>query len=288
MTFFAFWKMHGAGNDFILVDDRMLAFPAGDRAWLADMAHRRTGVGSDGFLLLQPSTQADFRMRFFNPDGGEADMCGNGARCAARLAYDLGVAGTDMRIETGAGLLRAEIRGPNVLLHMTAPHNWRMNRTLTVDGRPFAYGFVNSGVPHAVLETPNLEQVDVQALGARIRQHADFAPAGTNVNFIQVTGPRALRIRTYERGVEAETLACGTGIVAASLIAGRLGRVTPPVRVTSASGDELEVAYTLSAGGADDVTLLGPAVHVFQGRLEHPGASSAPGIPAFTARRETT
>lgn len=264
--------MHGAGNDFILVDDRALTFPAGDRAWLAGMAHRRTGVGSDGFLLLQPSSQADFRMRFFNPDGGEADMCGNGARCAARLAYDLGAAGADMRIETGAGLLRAEIRGPNVLLHMTAPHDWRLGRALTVDGRTFAYGFVNSGVPHTVIETPDLEQADVQGLGARIRRHADFAPAGTNVNFIRVIGPRALRIRTYERGVEAETLACGTGIVAAALVAGRLGRVTPPVRVTSAGGDELEVAYTLTAGGADRVTLLGPAVHVFQGRLEHPSA----------------
>ncbi len=264
-----FWKMHGASNDFILVDDRAQTFPAGNRAWLAKIMSRRTGVGSEGILLIQPAQAGgDFRMRFFNPDGGEAEMCGNGARCVARLAHDQKIAHERMRFETVAGIIGAEIRGDNVLLHMTEPRDWRMNGTLKLDDRSLTYHFVNSGVPHAVVEVQDLDATNVQALGSQIRHHRDFAPAGTNANFIAVTGPDSIRVRTYERGVEAETLACGTGIVASGLIAGRLGRVKTPVRVTPASGDVLEVNYTATADGATAVTLLGPAVHVFEGTLE--------------------
>ena len=262
--------MHGASNDFILVDDRELKFPADDKAWIARITSRRTGVGSEGVLLIQPSGRADFKMRFFNPDGGEADMCGNGARCIARLAHDLGVAPAAMAMETGAGLVRAEIRGEAVLLQMTEPRDWRLNRTLDVDGQPLAYGFVNSGVPHVVVETRDLASVDVQRLGSRIRYHKDFAPAGTNANFISITGPDSIRVRTYERGVEAETLACGTGMVAGGLVAAKLGRVNLPVRVTPASGDVLIVDAQVTSDGATRVTLLGPAVHVFQGTLNYP------------------
>lgn len=264
-----FWKMHGASNDFILVDDRRQTFPASDRAWMASVMSRRTGVGSEGILLIQPSTKADFRMRFFNPDGGEAEMCGNGARCLARLAHEIGAAPASMSIETVAGIVRAEVRGDLVLLHMTEPRDWRMNRTLSAVGTTVSYSFVNSGVPHVVVEVPDLDAVDVQKLGAAIRYHKDFAPAGTNANFISVTGPDSLRVRTYERGVEAETLACGTGIVACGLVAGRLGRVRPPVKIAARSGDVLEVNYTATAGGATEVTLLGPAVHVFRGTLTY-------------------
>ena len=262
--------MHGASNDFILVDDRELKFPASDKAWIARIASRRTGVGSEGVMLIQPSRQANFKMRFFNPDGGEVDMCGNGARCIARLAHDLGVAPAAMAMETGAGLVKAEIRGEDVLLQMTEPRDWRLNRTLQVEGQSVAYGFVNSGVPHVVIEVGDLASVNVQDLGARIRYHNDFAPAGTNVNFISVTGPDSIRVRTYERGVEAETLACGTGMVASGLVAGKLGRVRLPVRVTPASGDVLTVDGRLTPDGAANVTLLGPAVHVFQGTLNYP------------------
>jgi diaminopimelate epimerase len=148
---------------------------------------------------------------------------------------------------------------------MSAPHGWRMNRSLTLGDARIAYHFVNTGVPHAVVEAGDLEACDVQGTGGGIRRHADFAPAGTNADFVAVTGPRALRIRTYERGVEAETLACGTGIVAAALIAGRLGRVVPPVDVTTVGGYVLTVDFHLTADGAENVTLLGPAAHVFRG-----------------------
>ena len=261
--------MQGAANDFVLVDDRSGAFPCADKAWLAHIAERRRGVGCEGIVLIQPSTKADFRMRFFNPDGAEVEMCGNAARCVARLAREIGAAPATMTIDTVAGILRAEVFDDQVKLGMTPPKDWRMQRSLTVDGRQIRYSFVNSGVPHAIVEPDDLDGCDVQSLGRAIRSHKDFAPAGTNANFIRVTGPQSLRIRTYERGVEAETLACGTGIVAASLVAARLCRATPPASVTAAGGDMLTVDFRLAADGAEDVTLLGPAVHVFEGVLEH-------------------
>ena len=264
-----FWKMHGAGNDFILVDDRGLKFPSDDCAWLASIGCRRTGVGCDGIILIQPSAQAHFRMRFFNPDGGEVDMCGNGARCVARLASEIGVAPAKMRFETGAGIIVAEIIGDRVRLGMTAPKDWRLNQEIDLGGIKRSYGFVNSGVPHVVMPVDDLEGEDVVRNGAAIRYHMDFAPKGTNANFIRVTGPASLSIRTYERGVEAETLACGTGMVAAGLIAGRMGWVQAPVSITCASGDVIEVNYALTPDGAENVTMLGPASHVFEGVLNH-------------------
>ncbi len=269
-----FYKMHGAGNDFVLVDDRALTFPVGDRAWLAGLAARRTGVGCEGIILIQPSAQADFRMRFINPDGGEVDMCGNGARCVARLAVELGAAPARLTIETNAGLLSATVEGERVRLRLTEPHDWRLNGTLEAEGATFAYGFVNSGVPHVVIETQDLAAVDVCRFGRAIRRHAAFQPAGTNVNFVQVTGPAALRVRTYERGVEAETLACGTGLAAAALVMARLGRVRLPVELVPASGDRLSVAARAVGPTFTDVTLTGPAAHVFRGTLTYEGRSS--------------
>ena len=266
-----FWKMHGAGNDFILVDDRAGTFPAADREWLERIAARRTGVGCDGIILIQPSGQADFRMRFFNPDGREAEMCGNGARCVARLAHELGLAPGRMVFETAAGAVRAEILGGPVRLQMTAPHGWRAEAPVDFGGATYVRHFVDTGVPHAVVPVADLAALDVAAFGAAVRYHPDYAPAGTNADFIDITGPSSLAIRTYERGVEGETLACGTGIVAGALIAGRLGLVAPPVRVTPASGDQIEVDFRLTEDGADDVTLLGPAVTVFRGVFAYPG-----------------
>ena len=264
-----FWKMHGAANDFILVDDRSLEFPVSDQHWIAAIAARRTGVGSEGVLLIQPSSKADFKMRFFNPDGSEADMCGNGARCIARLAHDIGAAPRSMSIETPAGIVHAEVRDGQVLLRMPNPKDWRIHRTLMLENQPLNYSFVNTGVPHAVVKVENLETIDVQKMGSRIRYHTEFAPAGTNANFIQITGSDSLRVRTYERGVEGETLACGTGLTACGLIAGKLSFVRPPVQIMPASGDPMEVNYELTSEGACNVTLRGPTVHVFQGRLSY-------------------
>ena len=263
-----FWKMHGAGNDFVLVDDRSETFPAADESFLRAIGTRKTGVGCDGIILIQPSDSADFRMRFFNPDGREAEMCGNGARCVARLASEIGAAPAEMTIETPAGQLRAEMVGEQVRLGMTQPVDWRMNATLEINGESVRYGFVNTGVPHVVVAVADLDSCPVHERGRALRQHADFAPAGANVNFIQITGPQSLRVRTYERGVEAETLACGTGMVASALVAAASGHVTPPVEVVPTGGDRLTVDFVLNGLEAENTTLLGPAVHVFKGELE--------------------
>ena len=271
----AFWKMHGAGNDFILFDDRDGTFPAQDASWTARIACRRTGIGCEGLVLIQPSATADFRMRFFNPDGAEAAMCGNGARCVAVLAHEIGVAPRRMRIETAAGLLRAEILGANVRLSMTDPRDWRLDAVLKVMDAEVRYTFVNTGVPHTVVEVTDLDACRVAELGAALRRHPAFAPAGTNVDFVQAAGPHAIRLRTYERGVEAETLACGTGITAAALVEARLGCVSPPVEVATAGGYILTVDFRLTDEGATDVSLLGPATHVFQGTVTYPAPSAS-------------
>ncbi len=257
-----FWKMHGAGNDFILVDDRDLKFPLADTRTIKHLCDRKRGIGSDGLLLIQPSDAADFRMRFVNPDASEADLCGNGARCIAQLAHEIGAAPADMKIETGAGVLRAEILPPFVRLELPLPKDWRMNLTLEWEEEELPLHFVNSGVPHAIVFVEDLTVVDVETLGRHIRQHALFAPLGTNANFVQTTGPSSLSIRTYERGVEAETLACGTGMVAAVLVAEKLGLIQSPAQVITAGGHMLEVATS-------PLTLTGPAEHSFRGTVDY-------------------
>jgi diaminopimelate epimerase len=264
-----FWKMHGAQNDFVLFDDRRGGFPAADRAFVAHVAARHSGVGSEGAILIQKSATADFRMRFFNPDGGEADMCGNGARCAARLAFDLGVAQKKMTIETNAGQLKAQVMQKGVRLWMTEPSGWKLSGQIELDDQRLSYGFVNTGVPHAVIRTGALRDTDVAGTGAAVRRHRDFWPAGANVNFMEVSPGGELAVRTYERGVEAETLACGTGVTACALIAAKNGWVKLPVHVHVASGDVLVVDGSLTDDGAVGVTLTGPAEYVFEGIVEY-------------------
>lgn len=248
------WQMQGAGNRFVLIDDRALSFPVQDAGGI-----RRTAAGSEGLILMQPSETADLRMRFFNPDGSAAEMCGNGARCFARLAYDLGAAGADMRIETDAGPVRAAVREKAVTLQVTDPVDWRFDIEL---GDGLRADFVNTGVPHAVLDADALEKVwddpnEFRRVGRLIRMHASFMPAGTNVNFVRRSGT-CLRLRTYERGVEDETGACGTGAVAAALIYARKQLVALPAQV-ECNGGVLVIDAELTPAGAQNVTLTGPA-----------------------------
>ena len=264
-----FWKMHGAGNDFLLVNNLKGDFPILDTPWVKKISHRKTGVGCEGVILIETSEIADFRMRFINPDGHEVEMCGNGARCIARLAIDLGIGPKEMTIETQAGPLKAKVTQKSVCLQMTDPTDWKIGKSLQVDAQPFDYSYVNSGVPHVVVEVEALENFDVQFVGAKIRHHQNFLPMGTNVDFIEVTGRHTLDVRTYERGVEAETLACGTGIVASGLVAGKLGKVMPPLRIRCASGDVLDVDYDTTKNSAENVKLTGPAEYVFKGELDY-------------------
>ena len=264
-----FWKMHGARNDFVLFDNRERDFPVEDREFITHIAARHSGIGAEGVILIEPSDTADFRMNFFNPDGGMAEMCGNGARCAARLACELGVAGKVMSIETAAGTIRAEVQQQSVRLWMTAPSGWKLDGSLDVEGRTLTYGFVNTGVPHVVMRTGNVQDVDVVEVGSAVRRHRNFAPEGTNVNFMQIQPEGDILVRTYERGVEAETLACGTGVTACALVAAKNGWAKLPVLVHTRSGDMLTVDGELTADSVNNVTLTGPTEHVFKGEVEY-------------------
>jgi diaminopimelate epimerase len=263
-----FTKMNGAGNDFILIDNRAREIDL-DRSQIAQLCNRHRGVGADGILLLENTTnRADFRMRYFNADGGEAEMCGNGARCFARFANR--VAGTQKTIsfETSAGVISAELGDNLVTLRMTEPTDLRLHVKVSVSDENKTVHFINSGVPHVVIPVPKIDDVDVQREGAAIRHHKMFSPNGANVNFIEKRELNKIAIRTYERGVENETLACGTGIVASALIFAATENTSGPIHVIARGGDELQVGFQTIDGSFRNVTLTGPAEFVFEGTIE--------------------
>src|SRR5215472_5583422 len=215
-----FTKMNGAGNDFVLIDNRAGAFQL-NATQIARLCDRHRGIGADGVLRLEnASNHADFRMRYFNADGGEAEMCGNGARCFARFASKLAGARQNISFETQAGVISAELKRDLVTLLMTEPTDLRLNAKVPVVDETKTVHFINSGVPHVVIPVPKIDDIDVRREGAAIRYHKMFSPKGANVNFVEKQAPNKIAIRTYERGVEDETLACGTGIVASALIFG--------------------------------------------------------------------
>jgi len=236
-----FTKMNGTGNDFILINNMSGAYDmVKDPAFVRAVCRRMVSLGADGLICVEPSTRCDFAWRFFNADGSEAEMCGNGARCAARFAVEKGIAGPDLAFETRAGVIRAQVAGSRVRVGLSAPGGFESIR-LSVDGRELEVHCLNTGVPHAVLFVDDLENAPVETLGRTVRYHERFAPRGTNVNFVSQPGDNMLHIRTYERGVEAETLACGTGSVASALIAAALGRVVPPAVLQTRGGEQLQV-----------------------------------------------
>src|SRR5207249_7371658 len=263
-----FTKMNGAGNDFILIDNRTGDVHL-DRSQIARLCDRHRGIGADGILLLEkPSNHADFRMRYFNADGGEAEMCGNGARCFARFANKVAGAQTNISFETPAGVISAEFVGDLVTLQMTEPTDLRVDIDLPVAKENKTVHFINTGVPHVVIPVLQIEGVDVRKEGSAIRYHKMFSPKGANVNFIEKRGPKRIAIRTYERGVEDETLACGTGVVASALIFATLENTNGPITVIARGGDELQVGFEKSDNRFHNVTLTGPADFVFDGTID--------------------
>jgi diaminopimelate epimerase len=264
-----FWKLEGAGNDFLGLDGRAGGFKL-KRQQIADLCDRRRGVGADGVLVVEkPKARgADFRMRYYNSDGGEAEMCGNGARCFALLARAVsGRKGNVLRIQTQAGLVTLQIRGQEVQVSMTEPTKLRLGRKLVVAGRKLAVDFLNTGVPHAVLFVRSVRTIDVAKQGRAIRYHSAFAPSGTNVNFVEIGRGNRIHVRTYERGVEGETLACGTGVVASSILSNLRRGLRSPILVTTRGGDHLRVGFSMVNGQARKVTLQGPARIVYRGVL---------------------
>ncbi len=265
-----FVKMNGAGNDFVMLDNRDLSLSLSGEQ-IARLCDRHRGVGADGLLLVEPATDGgDFKMRYYNADGGEAEMCGNGARCFGRFVNHLhGNTLAQVRFETLAGLISAEFEGDQVRINMSEPFDLKLSQTLPVAGETLIVHSVNTGVPHAVVLSDDVDGVNVRKLGAGLRYHEAFAPKGTNANFVQVLAPDSIRIRTYERGVEDETLACGTGMVACALIHHELSGAPAPIRVRVQGGDTLAVGFEESAPHQyRDVTLFGPADFAFTGTVE--------------------
>jgi len=263
-----FTKMSGAGNDFVLIDNR-----AGNvhlnRSQIASLCDRHRGIGADGILLLEKaSNRAHFRMRYFNADGGEAEMCGNGARCFARFANKVAEAEGTVSFETPAGVISAQLNGDLVTLQMTEPTDLRLNIQLPVADENKAIHFINSGVPHVVIPVSRIDDVDVRREGSAIRYHEMFSPKGANINFIEKRGPTKIAVRTYERGVEDETLACGTGVVASALIFAVTENGSRPISVIARGGDELQVSFDRIDNQFRNVTLTGPADFVFEGTIE--------------------
>ncbi len=260
-----FTKMNGAGNDFVMIDNRDLQYSL-DKAAIARLCDRHRGIGGDGLIAVEPSQNgADFKMRYYNADGGEAEMCGNGARCFARFASMVGEKKGNITFETLAGLIGAELIGDEVRLAMSAPHSLALATELGVDGEKLKVHFLNTGVPHAVVFVDNLEKTEIVRLGRALRYHEHFAPKGTNANFIGELPDGAIAIRTYERGVEDETQACGTGVTAAALIFAKLTGAPSPVDVKVRGGETLTVGFEVDGDGWKNVTLKGPAEFVFQG-----------------------
>ena len=266
-----FDKMEGAGNDFIMIDNRSGEIPDAIKIPLAQKYCRRAlGIGADGVIIIEPDPEFDFSWDFFNADGSRGEMCGNGARCAARYANIIGAAGKEMTFRTVAGPIAASLTDRGAKVRLTSATLPPKKVVVDVQGRKWETWNLNTGVPHAMIEVPDLEQVDVFGLGRAIRNHQAFAPAGTNVNFFKVLGNNKIAIRTYERGVENETLACGTGSAAASIVTVMHYGLTSPVTVVTRSGEELVLHFTLGETEADPVFLEGGASVVFSGTFSAP------------------
>lgn len=264
-----FTKMNGAGNDFVLADNRARKIKL-TREQIVRLCDRHRGVGADGVMLLIPcaSGKADWSWEFFNSDGSVADMCGNGARCFARYVQKVTGQKSDFTFETGAGIIHASFQGERVTVGLTKPKDLRLNEKVSLSIGEQTIHSLNTGVPHAVLFVPDADKAMVQQLGPEIRHHKHFAPRGTNANFVQLLGNGGIRVRTFERGVEGETLACGTGVTASALISSRAHKLRSPVKVQVQGGDQLEVSFDEKDGEFENVRLTGPAEFVFEGKID--------------------
>ncbi|MGD9247058.1 MAG: diaminopimelate epimerase [Desulfobacteraceae bacterium] len=263
-----FTKMSGSGNDFILMDNRDGVVPADNLPQFAErVCRRKLSAGADGLILVEHSENVDFRWRFFNSDGSLAEMCGNGARCVARFAHMNGIAKEVMGFETIAGIIHAQVHGDQVKIKMTDPYDWVVDASLSTASGRVNYISLNTGVPHVVIEVDDIESTDVVGMGREIRRHPEFAPAGTNVNFLEVKPAGIGRVRTYERGVEDETLACGTGIVASALTLALRKQERAPVTLETRSGNHLKVHFSKDAERFVDIYLEGDARIIYQGQM---------------------
>ncbi|KOR29978.1 diaminopimelate epimerase [Achromatium sp. WMS1] len=262
-----FTKMNGAGNDFVMLDNRTGTLVL-SKAKIAQLCDRQRGIGADGLITVESAqNNADFRMRYYNADGSEAAMCGNGARCFGRFVQQLTGKTENICFETLAGIITAQFVGTSVRLNMSEPHSLVVNRSLKFGKQTLTIHTVDTGVPHAVIFVDDIERVDVYKLGAQIRHSTYFGSDGTNVNFVKQLNSQSIQVRTYERGVENETLSCGTGVVASALIFHRLISSIMPISVKVRSGEILDVSFKQIDEIYRNVTLTGPADIVFEGQI---------------------
>lgn len=264
----SFAKMNGAGNDFVMLDNREGKISL-SREQIAHLCDRHRGVGADGLLLVETSNTsgANWKMRYYNADGGEAEMCGNGARCFAKFARKIGACEDKISFQTLAGLIHATFDEDRVEVNLSEPHGLRLGEKILLTAGEMEIHSLNTGVPHAVLFVEDADRAMVESLGAEIRHHKHFKPKGTNVNFVQRLAGDVIRVRTYERGVEGETLACGTGLTACALISNALFGMTSPISVKVLSGSTLEVRFRQEGNRFRDVFLKGPADITFEGTI---------------------
>lgn len=263
-----FMKMSGSGNDFILIDHRDPFLKEESlKDFIQKVCRRRTSIGADGLILIERSGKADFKWRFFNADGSEAEMCGNGGRCAARFAFFKGIAGPSLNFETSVGILSAEVNRRRVKLELPKPFGLKIDEIVPIEGRRYTLSSINTGVPHAVLFVEDLDRVDVVHIGRAIRYHPHFSPSGTNVDFIRPQKGPPLSIRTYERGVEDETLACGTGAVASALVAAFKEIVKSPVSIQTRGGEVLTVYFKIEGKEIKEVFLEGDVHLIYEAEM---------------------
>ena len=262
-----FTKMAGAGNDFILLNNVKNPVHLDWQAFAIRSCTLKTGIGADGVIVLGDDTATDFTFRIFNADGSEAEMCGNGARCAALFAHQQGIAKTPMRFKTLAGIIGARIDGEDVAIEMTEPFGLETDIAIDVLDKHLIAHFINTGVPHAIIFSDALDNEPVADLGRAIRFHSRFLPAGTNADFVQVLDHNRIRVRTYERGVEDETLACGTGAAASAIISKHLGKVSSTPVLVTMKGGELKIDFTKQGNKYLEVWLMGPVDTVFTGEV---------------------
>ena len=268
MTTIPFFKMSGSGNDFIIIDNReSIIDEAGLPRLIENVCRRRMSAGADGLILVEKSSEADFQWRFFNSDGGRAEMCGNGARCAARFAYLNEIAGKRMSFLTDAGKVNAQVLEDQVKIQMTDPVDLKLDYTIDLERGQISISSINTGVPHVVVPVDRIDDVEVVTLGREIRYHKVFASAGTNANFVSSVSDHTFAIRTYERGVEDETLACGTGAVAGALIMATKMQLSSPIRMMTRSGSPLTAHFTIGNGRFHEVELEGDARVIYSGAL---------------------
>lgn len=264
-----FTKMVGAGNDFIIIDFRIsyIVYRTSLNKLARILCQRRTGVGADGLLVLEKSRKADFRMRIFNADGSEAEMCGNGLRCAALFANK---SKKNLKIETMAGIYRAEITGRNkVKIKMEEPKGLKLDISIAVNGRKIKANYVDTGVPHAVIFVQGLKKIDIDSIGRNIRYHKRFKPRGANADFVEIIDDKNINMRTYERGVEGETLACGTGAVASAIISAKGSRLKAVAINVHTKGGILKVYFKNMGSKIKDVYLEGEAKIIYKGEVSY-------------------